>query len=335
MINRWIVAVVSVLAIQSCKQDRFDSVKPPKGIDPVPIIRFEKDLFSIAPESIESGYSELAKKYPNFSKLFTEGIIRIGKSDSPDFYNYLKMFITDTMVQNANRMVSKTFPTNASFEDEVRGAFARYATFFPQKPIPGVYTFISGYNLSLAVDDSLVAVGLDRYLGKNTTQYSLLGIPLYQQYKMQPAKIPSDIMRAWLYNVFPFHDSLNNLLSNMIYEGQIMYLTKRMLPHQPDSLIFGFTPQQYSWCVKNEKAMWTHLIENKLLFTTNTVDINKMVNDAPFTSGFPQESPGRAVVWIGYRIVERFMERNENIDLSGLMNINNYQEILNKSRYKP
>jgi len=142
-------------------------------------------------------------------------------------------------------------------------------------------------------------------------------------------------MRAWLYNVFPFHDSLNNLLSNMIYEGQIMYLTKRMLPHQPDSLIFGFTPQQYSWCVKNEKAMWTHLIENKLLFTTNTVDINKMVNDAPFTSGFPQESPGRAVVWIGYRIVERFMERNENIDLSGLMNINNYQEILNKSRYKP
>jgi len=335
MINRWIVAAISVLAIQSCKQNRFDSVKPTKEIDPVPIIRFEKDLFSTAPESIESGYSELAKKYPNFSKLFTEGIIRIGKSDSTDFYRYLKMFITDTMVQKASRMVSKTFPSNASFEDEVRDAFARYATFFPQKAIPRVYTFISGYNLSLAVDDSLVAVGLDRYLGKNTTQYSLLGIPLYQQYKMQPAKIPSDIMRAWLYSVFPFHDSLNNLLSNMIYEGQIMYLTKRMLPHQQDSLIFGFTPQQYSWCLKNEKAMWIHLIENKLLFTTNTVDINKMVNDAPFTSGFPQESPGRAVVWIGYRIVERFMERNENIDLSGLMNINDYQEILNKSRYKP
>jgi len=188
MINRWIVAVVSVLAIQSCKQDRFDSVKPPKGIDPVPIIRFEKDLFSIAPESIESGYSELAKKYPNFSKLFTEGIIRIGKSDSPDFYNYLKMFITDTMVQNANRMVSKTFPTNASFEDEVRGAFARYATFFPQKPIPGVYTFISGYNLSLAVDDSLVAVGLDRYLGKTPPSIAYWEFPFTNSTKCNRQK---------------------------------------------------------------------------------------------------------------------------------------------------
>jgi len=38
--------------------------------------------------------------------------------------------------------------------------------------------------------------------------------------------------------------------------------------------------------------MWTHLIENKLLFTTNTVDINKMVNDAPFTSGFHRNRLG-------------------------------------------
>ncbi len=81
--------------------------------------------------------------------------------------------------------------------------------------------------------------------------------------------------------------------------------------------------------------MWTHLIENKLLFTTNTVDINKMINDAPFTSGFPQESPGRAAVWIGYRIVERFMERNKNIDLQRLMLIKDYQEILTLARYKP
>lgn len=114
-----------------------------------------------------------------------------------------------------------------------------------------------------------------------------------------------------------------------------MYLTKRMLPNQPDSLIFGYTPQQYKWCQRNENNIWTYLIENKLLFTTNLLDINKMINDAPFTSGFSRESPGRTAVWIGYRIVEQFMERNQEYTLDDLMKVNDYQYILNKAKYKP
>lgn len=335
MRNKWIVGVIIIIAVQGCKQNRFDSVSTPKNVESVTIVRFEKELFAMNPDSLEKLYFTLAQRYPNFSKLFTEGIIRIGKSDSPDFYKYLRLFLTDTMVQNANRMVGNTFPTNADFEKKIQDAFVRYSYFFPGKPLPRVYTYISGYNLSLAIDDSLVAVGLDRYLGKNTIQYSLMGIPIYLQRKMHPDKVPSDAMRAWFYSVFPFNDSINNLLSNMIYEGQIMYLTKRMLPQQPDSLIFGFTPQQYKWCLSNEAPMWTNLIEKKLLFTTNTLDINKMINDAPFTSGFPKESPGRAAVWIGYRIVERFMELNKNIDLQELMKIKDYQYILNMAKYKP
>lgn len=334
MSYRWML-FIGIIALQACKQNRFDSIPTPKDLKPVPIVRFEKELFALTPENIEKDYNKLEQNHPRFSKMFTEGIIRIGQSDSPDFYRYLKLFLSDTMVQNANRMVSSIFPLNASFENEISNGFARFAHFFPNKPLPRVYTYISGYNLSLAIDDSIVAVGLDRYLGKNTVQYSLLGIPVYQQRKMHPEKIPSDVIRAWLYSVFPFNDSVNNLLCNMVYEGQIMFLTKRMLPQQSDSLIFGFTPQQYKWCLNNETAMWTHLIENKLLFTTNTVDINKMINDAPFTSGFPQESPGRAVVWIGYRVVERFMERNKDIDLNELMGIKDYQEILNRAKYKP
>lgn len=335
MKNKWIVAAFFVLVMLGCKQNRFDTVPTPKNTEPITIVRFEKELFTMPPDSLEKSYPALAQKYPNFSKLFTEGIIRIGKIDSPYFYRYLRLFLTDTMVQNARKMVDKTFPLHAPFEKELSNAFARYSYFFPNKPLPKIYTYISGYNLSLAIEDSLVAVGLDRYLGKNTVQYSLLGIPIYLQRKMHPSKVPSDVMRAWLYSAFPFHDSINNLLSNMIYEGQIMYLTKRMLPHQPDSLIFGFTPKQYKWCLNNESAMWTHIIENKLLFTTNSFDINKMINDAPFTSGFPRESPGRAAVWIGYRIVERFMERYKKIDLQNLMIIKDYQEILNQARYKP
>ncbi|QKG79343.1 gliding motility lipoprotein GldB [Tenuifilum thalassicum] len=335
MKNRWIIVTLIITTLISCKQNRFDKIPTPKNSQEVKIVRFENDLFSLDTISIESEYKELSDKHTQFADLFTRGIIRIGKSDSLKFYHYLKMFLTDTMVQNCYRMVSETFPPNADFEKELKSAFARYSYFFPEKVMPKVYTYISGYNLSLAIDDSLVAVGLDRYLGKNTIQYTLLGIPRYIQRKMNPQKVSSDVMRAWLYGVFPFKDSVNNLLSRMIYEGQIMYLTKRMLPNQPDSLIFGYTPQQYKWCQRNEKNIWTYLIENKLLFTTNLLDINKMINDAPFTSGFSRESPGRTAVWIGYRIVEQFMERNQEYTLDDLMKVNDYQYILNKAKYKP
>lgn len=335
MRSTWLGLVVLAITLQACKQNRFDSVRIPEGFSSVSIHRFEKYLFNINVDSVEAGYCKLHQSHPEFSELFTQGIIRIGKSDSPEFYHYLRMFLTDTMVRNSYRMVTERFPANADFENELQDALARYAYFFPDKPVPKVYTYISGYNLSLAIDDSIVAVGLDRYLGRNTVQYTLLGVPVYLQRKMHPDKVSSDVIRAWLYSAFPFHDSVNNLLSNMIYEGEIMYLTKRMLPHQPDSLIFGFTPQQYKWCISNESAMWTYLIENKLLFSTNTLDINKMVNDAPFTSGFPKESPGRAAVWLGYRIVDRFMEKNQDMDLNELMNLRNYQSILNMAKYKP
>ena len=76
-------------------------------------------------------------------------------------------------------------------------------------------------------------------------------------------------------------------------------------------------------------------IENKMLFSTDSFFIGKMVNSAPFSSGFPQESPGRTAVWIGYRIIQSFIRSNPDITLPMLMKIDNYQQILNKSKYQP
>ena len=152
---------------------------------------------------------------------------------------------------------------------------------------------------------------------------------------MHPDKIPSDLLRSWAIGEFHFNDSIDNLLNNMIYEGMLMYFTKRLIPNQPDSLIFGFSPQQMRWCKQNESEMWAYLIEHKMLFNADSFTIKKFVNDAPFTHNFTRESPGRAAVWLGYRIVERFMERNKDYTLSMLMAETDYQKILNRSKYNP
>lgn len=335
MVRSGIVVMLIGFILVSCKNNRFDDIDISKSNVNIEVQRFDNDLFAINPDSIEVQLSTLKEKYGQFADLFFEGIIRIGKPESPQYYQFLRSFLTDTMVNNSYRKTQSTFTNFDDFNFDLTDAFKRYNYHFPTRKIPAVISYVSGYNLSVAIDENVVAVGLDRYLGSETPQYKLLGIPRYMANKMIPEKIPSDIVRAWLYGEFVYSDSVDNLLSNMIYEGELIYITRHLLPNEPEHLIHGFSEEQLKWCEKNEADMWTHLIENKLLFTTNTLEINKFINDAPFTSGFPQESPGRAAVWIGYRIVESLMQRNEQMTLEELMNIKDYQKVLNMARYKP
>jgi hypothetical protein len=81
--------------------------------------------------------------------------------------------------------------------------------------------------------------------------------------------------------------------------------------------------------------MWQYLVENDLVFKTDQFIIRKLVGDAPFTSYFTNESPGRAAVWLGFRIIESYMARNRGTSLESLMSNINVQDILEKARYNP
>ena len=129
--------------------------------------------------------------------------------------------------------------------------------------------------------------------------------------------------------------SADNLLSEMIHEGKLKYFEKCMLPTGNDELVFGFTSDQMKFCRNNESQMWLYLIEHDLLFTSDQFTIRKFTGEAPFTSYFTRESPGRAAIWLGFRIVESYMIKNPGIKLGDLMNDIDFQSILEKSKYNP
>ncbi|MFP4556708.1 MAG: hypothetical protein ACLFNU_07545 [Bacteroidales bacterium] len=326
--------IIAMMLLKSCTCSK-DEV-PLESIDlEMSIHRFDQDLFGINPDSIENNTEWLEEKYGDFFSHFTDGIIGIGLPEDPEFSSYLYSFVTDNMVSETYAEVQKVFPNTDKLDQTITNAFKRYKYYFPEKEVPKVYGFVSGFNNSVMIAEGIVGVGFDRYLGRDCEYYPMLGIHKYLRHNMHPKKIPSDIIRSWAFGEFQFNDTIDDLASNIIYEGKLMYLTKRLLPEQSDSLIFGFTPDQMEWCKRNEAQMWGHLVEHKLLFTTEQFTINQFVGDAPFTHGFTKESPGKAAVWLGYRIVSRFMRRNNDYTLSMLMNEKDYQSILKKSRYNP
>ncbi|HCT30106.1 MAG TPA: hypothetical protein DIW31_05115 [Bacteroidales bacterium] len=333
--NKLLYLLLIAIAFSSCNSSNKDNIDLSKINVKIEIKRFDKALFSVKPDSLREAIPYLSAEYSDFFNLFGERIIGIGKVEDQEYVNYLESFVTDKMVSETYRKVQQVFPNLDALNADFTNAFKRFHFYFPNRCIPKVYSFVSGFNQSTVLADGLLGIGLDRYLGSDYENYPRLGIPKYSIKNMNPSKISSDCMRAWAIGEFPFNDSIDNLASNMIYEGKLMYFTNKMLPDQPDSLIFGYTPLQMKWCEKNEKQIWTYLIENKMLFITDSFVINKCINDAPFTSGFPQESPGRAIVWLGYKIVGAYLKNNKDISFQEMMLERDYHKILNNSRYRP
>jgi hypothetical protein len=107
------------------------------------------------------------------------------------------------------------------------------------------------------------------------------------------------------------------------------------LPETADSILVGFSQGQLEFCLENEFLMWNSVVQNQKLYTKDPRIISKFMNDAPFSPGMPAESPGKAAIWLGWRIVESFLERNPT-ELSNLFSPRWTPEaLLQKSGYKP
>jgi len=71
------------------------------------------------------------------------------------------------------------------------------------------------------------------------------------------------------------------------------------------------------------------------LYETQSKLYGKYVNDGPTSSGMPAESPGNVGSWVGWQIVRAFMQQHPGFSLQKLMDIEDGQYILSKSKYKP
>jgi hypothetical protein len=304
----------------------------------IKIMRLEKDLFTTDPAAIKNMLPSLKDKYDGFLKYFGY-VINIGEPADSAWADGLVRFCTDKFNNEVYSVTMQIYPDISNLEKELSEAFRHYRYYFPQKAIPRIYTCITGFNNSvITVTDSTLAIGLDKYLGAECKYYSRLQIYNYQAARMNSVNIIPDCMYAWATSEWDFKDmgyATDNVLTGIIHEGKLLYFVKSMLPDYDENLLFGFTAEQMSFCKKNESRMWQYLVENNLLFKTDQLTKRKLTGAGPFTSYFSKESPGRAAVWTGFRIIESYRNHNKNSTLEEIMKNVNVQEILEGARYNP
>jgi len=301
----------------------------------IEIKRLEMELFEGDPFNVPLKKEQFTGRYGEFVKLFGY-VINIGNIENEDWDENLVSFITDKMNYDVYQAVIELYPDLESVEEELSDAMSYYRYYFPDSDIPNFYSFISGFNNSIVVGDSTLAIGLDRYLGADSKYYPMLGIYAYMSRKMIPERIVPDCIYALAKTTWDEENERDmDLLDAMLYEGKLLYFSRCMQPLIEDSLLFGFSTVQWQFCRNNERQMWDYLVEHDLLFTTDPLTVKKFTGEAPFTSYFTNESPGRAAVWLAFRIIESYMRNNPEVTLGQLMQNRDYQDILANARYSP
>ncbi|MCB2222051.1 MAG: hypothetical protein KQI35_16830 [Bacteroidetes bacterium] len=324
----FVYVLIFFLAGCGSEHDRFHVNLSDTPEPEVHIKRYGEALFELDTTNLRA---ELEGLQPEF-KVFLYGDL-----NNPVQLNRIRRFVQDTLLINVYKKCKEKYASLSNLEDGLTVAFHHLQYYFPEAPIPGVYTYVSGFDyehpVQLYQDNLLIA--LDMYLGSDYPYYKNLGLPLYVLDRFEPDYIVRDCMDEIAGKLLnPAFDE-DDLLSFMIHEGKRLWFIKAMQPDLEENILLNYSADQLAWAQQNEGLVWAFLIENQLLYSSEMTDIQKFVGETPFTSFFGKESPPRLGWFIGYRIVDRYMQKNSAISLEQLIREQEAQKILKASAYKP
>lgn len=335
--NKFLFFLIPLLfLLYSCSNNRWEENSEHIHYEPT-VKRTEQDYFPLGADGFTNEeLNSLKTTWPNFHPLYFGSILRLGNSNEAGSMAFeASQLFRNEDVQALYQSVHQEFPeSDLKHEmDELTEALKQTKVHFPEVILPKVYTLISLFAYNTIVDDSLLGISLDMYLGGDFKYYPSTGIPQYKFKNFEREFLVSDALKAFLIAEFD-KDAGLNLLEEMIFAGKIAYLQSAFMKSNTN-LLFNYTEDELSWCEDNEAEIWFHFVDMELLYSSESSKIRKYIDDAPFIPGFPEGSTARVGKWIGYRIVQEYMDRHPQKSLKDLMAQKDANEILLASKYKP
>ena len=335
MIQKKYFIIACLMALTACQHGR---TYFPKDLETqeVEIVRFDRALLNVNESTVGQDIRVLYDEYPVFMPLWVEDILGIPSWDTAYLEQQLPKFLEDTLYgfKQTNALERELFADISDIQKPLNKAFTRIQWLYPEMEIPTLYLFISGFVTPIFMEDDLIGIGADMYLGSDYEYYNRV-VYEYQKQTMRKECIPVDVVSAYLFRTLPYTSTKSRLLDQMIYRGKVMYLTAQLFDDLPGYEVMGWTKDQWKWCERNEEAIWHLVMDKRDLFKTESLVLTSYLNDGPFTSEISQDSPGRLGIWLGWRIVESYMSHNEEVTLQELMAEPDAQKILELSFYKP
>ncbi len=326
---------ILITFLVSCQTPNKTPVEPEDIQISTSFRRFDQELFSLPKPVTQAGVISLRNRYTGFFDLFCNRIIHIPAENDSMIAANLDLFTSDPDVTSIYRKTQEVFAHTAGLEKELINMLKLYHYYFPSKPVPEIIAYVSAFNYTVITTDSALGIGLDMYLGKDCEFYPALGLPRYMTEKLTAEYLVRDAVKALFQSDYDPDQVSNEFLSQVIYQGKLLYLTDLLIPGADDSLKSGYSSLQTEWCRKNEANIWGFMIENNLLYSHEPSRYIRYINDGTGTQGLPKEAPARLGAWIGWQIIRAYAAKHPDFLLEKLLNEQDAQKILAESGYKP
>ena len=308
-------------------------VKQEKVEVDIPICRFDKNFSKINDENYDKQLNQIESKFPGLTDYYlTNHIAMINSNNSIKRKNILSFTSLSGVVLLQNK-IDNYFTNTKEISNKINESFGIYKYHFLEKEIPENIIFINAFG-SFGIDfyNNNLIIGLDFYLGKENPMFNTVFDYLKTRYDEK--FMIADAVEYWISSEFIEIQVTKTFLDELIFKGKIMYLMREFLPDEENNIIFRFSENELQWCESHEQNIWNEILKMDIMYKSDESNYISFFYDSPFTKGMPKESPGRLGYWVGFQIVNKYMN-NEGVSLQELMKNTNSQEILLKSKYNP
>ncbi len=319
------------LLVASC-QESGAAYKAKLNIKPEPcdleFDRYEEVLFNLDTADFQSELMKVQDKY----RVFLSGDL-----NNLEAVQYLKDFATDPFSVILYQKTKATFPDLKRIEPVVEDVFAHFHSYYPDIELPKkVFTCITGVHPDeppVQIIDNQLVISLDWYLDDEET-YDMIGMPRYMSLRRNVATLAKDVAEQLYMNYLYEWRKQGQVIDEMMFSGRIDFFIEAMCPELPDSVLLGYSSDQWHWAVENEGQVWADIVGNRRLYDAGLDSYMMFFGDGPFTQSYSNDAPSRLGEFFGLNIIRSYFSSHET-SLQDLMQRKDLQNIFQDSGYKP
>ena len=315
-----------MICLSACGGD--NKTKSSKTTEGITIHRFEQELMEAPSKKLPEHLAQIRSEY-------NSSLLNIFPEDA-EYMQQVMGFTHDSTIRYIYDCINKEYNDLHWLEKDLTKAMKELQKMDKEIQCNKFFTMLSAsfdYPTRTYCEGDELIISIDQYVLPEMERYGYFGLPKYLVNLSKKEYILPDCIAAIARNQISLPEGDLTMLDYMIMEGKTLYIVNHTLPKIADTLKFRYTKTQLEWMQKNEKNVWAYFLQNKMLYKNEYRQFQNFISEAPKTNAFNESAP-RTANYIGWRIIEQYMKRN-NVSLAHLLENTNSQQILQESNYRP
>ncbi len=179
-----------------------------------------------------SALQQMNTSYPMQTRLLIENMLRIGQVNEPEINNKLLRFFQDPILQTMLNDVQQQFADIEDLNEGLTTAFTRLKEELPAMDVPQFYTQIGSFDQSIIVDNKMLGISLDKYLGAEYPFYKENYTDRQRQLMVREMIVP-DCLSFYILSMYPLANQQTSSKSERDqHMGKIQWVVNKIMGRQ-------------------------------------------------------------------------------------------------------